>query len=174
MPVGKFLKHQLALARCVGRKDYDGAIYVLEETLSNNPEDISSLQMLAQCHHWANRDDIAITVAQRVLTYDSHCFDAMRLLSEIHVARNEHDVAASYVRLGLENIPEPTPPAPKFIFLLLRLGSFIFPRLKRIEKSAKLENGNPNTGTEEWLEWARQYLVWYDSRHIGCQKPTFQ
>lgn len=158
-----FAKIQFEVARCVGRKDYDGAIRALEGSLSNTSEDAPSLVMIAKCHRWSNRNDDALAVAQRILTFDPTNFDAFELLSEVHAERQEHETATRFIRLGLEHFPEPTPPPPKYLFRLLRIGALVSRRLRDLEETARSDLGDLDRGKREWYQWATKYLAWYES-----------
>jgi|SRR5712691_427264 len=165
-------KVQLQAARCVGRKDYDEAIRVLEAALSGSPRDVPFLELIAHCHYWANREDLALTSAQKALELDPKSFGAIKFMSGIYAKRTEHEVAAQYVRRGLENYPKPLPTPPKAFFLFLRLASFLFPRLRAIEKRAREDIADPNKSNSDWYTWARQYLAWYDGTHSDRTSPT--
>ena len=167
-----FAKTQMEVARHIGRKDFDGAIRVLEGALGHKPTDIPFLEMIALCHRWSHRNDMAIAAARQALAYDANNFGAVRLLSEIYAERKEHDTAARFVRLGLESYPEPLPPVPKIFFWVLRLAARVFPRLTRIEEGAKRDLGDPNKDNREWYAWAKQYLAWYDTASGSPQTPT--
>lgn len=172
MQLMDFAKVQIEVGRCVGGKDYKGAIRVLEGSLSNNSKDAPSLVMIAMCHRWSNNIDEAIAMAQRALAYDPMSFEAIRLLSEIYADRKEHEAAAQFARLGLDNYPEPTPSIPKFFFWVLRIGALILPRLKRVEKNVREDLADPDKDTREWYSWAKQYLAWYDSTYQSKHTPT--
>lgn len=167
-----YAKTQMHAARCIGRKDFDGAIRVLEQSLSNDSQDTPHLEMIALCHRWAHRNDMAIATAQQALAYDPKHFGSIRLLSEIHAERREHDTAAQFVRLGLENYPGPLPATPRFFFWVLGLGAVVFPRVKRIEEAARRDIGDPNKDNREWYSWAKQYLAWCDSNSGNQQAPS--
>src|SRR5712692_1199648 len=172
MHFATFLKVQFQVARRVGRKDYDGAIHGLERALSGSKNDTPYLELIAQCHHWAGRDEMAIASAKKALDIDPMSFGAVKFLSEIHARRTEHELAAQYVRRGLENFPEPLPTMPRVFFGILRLASFAFPRVKAVEKKAKENISDPNRNNNEWYAWAKQYLAWYDQGHGGRATPT--
>ncbi|MDO8387384.1 MAG: hypothetical protein Q7T13_13425 [Polaromonas sp.] len=166
-----FAQIQMELGRRIGRKDYDGAISILESSLSNTAKDVHALEMIAHCHRWSNRIDMAIDTARRVLVHDPKKFGALRLLSEVYAERNEHDIAAPFVRLGLESYPEPTPPAPRVVFWALRLAASVVPRIKRVEEDAREHLADPNKEVRDWFSWAKQYLAWYDSISGDKQTP---
>jgi tetratricopeptide (TPR) repeat protein len=172
MSIVRFAKNQMRGAQCIGRENFDGAIRFLEESLSNSSTDTPSLEMIAMCHRWSHRNDMAIASAQRALAYGPKHFGALRLLSEIYAEWKEHDIAAKFIRLGLESYPEPLPTTPKIFFWVFRLGATTFPRLRRIEEAAKRDIDDPNSGNDEWYSWAKQYLVWYDAAYGNHQTPT--
>ena len=167
-----FAKNQFEVARCIGREDYDGAIRALESSLSDTRDDVPSLAMIAMCHRWSNRRDEALAVAQRILSFDPANFDAFQLLSELHAERQEHDDAARFIRLGLDHFPEPTPPPPKFLLRLLRIGARVSQRLKHVDEIARSELGDPDRDKKKWYLWATKYLAWYDSNFDAKQSPT--
>ncbi len=172
MSVVSFAKTQMEVGRCIGRKDFDAAIRILEGSLSHDPTDIPSLEMIALCHRWSHRNDMAIAAANQALAYDSKNFDAIRLLAEIYAERNEHETAVRFVRLGLESYPESLPPLPKIFFRVLHLFAAVLPRLRRIEEAARRDLGDRNKDNREWYSWAKQYLAWYDTASGSLQTPT--
>ena len=168
MAIGRFLKVQWQVARRVGRKDFDGAIRVLEEALNGGAMDVHPLELIAHCHYWAKREEMAIACAKRALDIDPKFFGAMKLLSEIYARRTDHDTAAQYVRRALEQYPRPLPPTPKAFLSILRAATFLFPRLRNVAEDA----GNPNKNTEQWYAWAKEYLAWYDHARGASASPT--
>jgi tetratricopeptide (TPR) repeat protein len=168
----RFSKTQLQLARFVGRKDFDGAIRVLEASLSQGADDVPALLMIALCHRWAHRDEDAILAARRVLASDPNSFEAIQLLSETHAQRGEHDVAVQFVRVGLESDPAPVPVPPTFFLWFVRIAAYLFPRLRHIENAAKAHLSDAKSGRAEWFAWARQYVAWYDQVAGNQRKPT--
>jgi tetratricopeptide (TPR) repeat protein len=171
MSVVSLARNQMRLARLIGRQDFDGAIRLMDGSLSNTAADIPDLEMMAYCHRWSHRNDMAIILAQKVLTYDPKYFGAFRLLSEIYTEQDDHERAAKFARLGIENFPDPFPSIPKLLFWLLRIGAALFPRLKRINESAKRDLTDLNKDNKEWYLWAKEYLHSYDSV-TGKHSPT--
>lgn len=167
-----FLKVQWELARRLGRKDFDGAIRVLEQALDGGSMDAHYVEMIAHCHYWAKREEMAIASATRALHMDPKSFGAMKFLSEIHARRADHDTAAQFVRRALEHYPEPLPQTPKAFLQVLRAISFIFPRLKPFAARAQEDIGNPNKSTEQWYAWAKEFLAWYDQTQGAQTTPT--
>lgn len=172
MSVTKFAKNQIQVAKCIGQKDFDGAIRILEKSLSDSSRDLPALEMIALCHRWSHRDSMAIASAQKALAYEPKHFGAIRLLSELYAEQENHEAAAQFARLGIENYPSPLPAASKAIMWLLRIGATVFPRLKRINEAAQRDLADPNRDRTEWYAWARAYLTWYDSTFGIKQDPT--
>jgi hypothetical protein len=115
---------------------------------------------------------MAITSAKRALDLDPNSFGAIKILSEMYARRTEHELAAQYVRRGLERFPTPLPTMPKAFFGALRLASLIFPRLRTIEERAREDISDPNRNNDEWYVWAKQYLAWYDQSEGSRATPT--
>ncbi|MCI0612265.1 hypothetical protein L0244_04675 [bacterium] len=161
----KVCKYHLHAAHYVGRKDYDQAIQIIAKSLVGSKQDVWSLEMIALCHHWAKRDDLAIETVKRALAYDQTSFGAIELISKIFASRSDHDNAAHYMRVGLDNFQEPLPRIPRFYFSLLRFLGVLFPRFKRLSKQAEKDLVNPDQSREEWNAWAKEYLTWYDETY---------
>lgn len=167
-----FFRDQMRIVRFVGAKDFDGAIKMLTEGLANTKEDALSLEMIAHCHQWAGRGEMAIASAKKLLELSPKYFGAFELLSQIYAERGEHETAAHYARLGLENYPEPQPQISRtivqFVQLLFRaLGLFS----SRFRKAAEVDTPDPNKLHENWYAWAKQYLKWYDDTHTDPMNP---
>jgi tetratricopeptide (TPR) repeat protein len=154
-------REQLALARLVGRRDFDGAIRIVSRGLTNSNKDVSSLTMIAQCHLWADREDQALASAEQALRYDSKNFKAIELVARIFINRSQHETAVEYVRAGLENFPSPSPPMPRFYLWLTRALGRVSRRLKWAEGSLR----DLDKSDREWYDWAKKYLAWYDETH---------
>lgn len=48
-----FRPFTFTFSRLVGRQKFDEAIEYLRSGLKDNASDLSSLEMIAHCHHWA-------------------------------------------------------------------------------------------------------------------------
>lgn len=172
MRIARFLKVNWRVARRVGSQEYDSAIHILERELSGGPSDSPYLELIAQCHLWAKREDLAIEFAKKALEFESSSIEAIKVLTTIYAKRTEHELTARYVRHGLEHFPKPLPTTPEAIFGLLRVASLVFPRLKAIEERAREDISDPNRNNNEWRAWAKGYLAWYDQRQEDLTTPT--
>ena len=172
MRIARVLRINWQVARRVGRQEYDGAIHILERELSGGPSDSPYLELIAQCHLWAKREDLAIEFAKKVLEFEPSSIESIKVLTRIYAKRTEHELTARYVRHGLEHFPKPLPTTPKALFGLLHLASLVFPRLNAIEERASRDISDPNRNNNEWHTWAKEYLAWYDQRQGARITPT--
>jgi tetratricopeptide (TPR) repeat protein len=160
----------MRFAKMIGRREFDDAIAYLRNGLKGDKSDIYSLEMIADCHHWAGRTDDAINACREALKFSSSSFDMHALLAELLAGKNEHDDAAIHARKGLECYPEPIPQMPRFMISAFKALSRIVPRLRNANPDAALrEVANARA---EWFDWAKRYLDWYDSTHGGSASPT--
>jgi tetratricopeptide (TPR) repeat protein len=172
MGIAALMKTQWQAARLVGKKDYDGAIRLVESALSGSAEDASLLVLVAHCHYWAKREDMALISAQKALLLDPRSFEANKFLSGVYASREEYERAARHAKDGLENYPEPLPSVPKVFLLVVRVASALFPRLRRIDQTAQQDLADPNKDNKRWYAWATEYLRWYDAAHGSRTSPT--
>ncbi len=114
--------------------------------------------MIARCHHWASREEEAISTANQALVYDPRNFASIELFGNIYVSRDAHDIAAPYVRLGLECFPEPTPAVPRLFLSILRMVGFLIPRMRKAASKVEKLNGDLNKSNREWFLWAKEYF----------------
>lgn len=162
----------LKISRCIGRRDYDTAIQLIRRGLNNSTQDAQGLDMIAMCHCSAGQDDAAIRAADQALAYNPQCFGAIQTLVRVYVKRQQHDMAARYLRRGLEHFPAPLPEPPRVIFLIHRLIKLIVPKYKPALDVAEMTLRNINGSRNEWYAWALAYLAWYDRTHDDHQSVT--
>ena len=165
-------KDQLEMSRCIGGEKYDEAIHIIRQGLTNSARDVQSLEMIASCHHWASREEEAISTANQAFVYDPKNFSSIELLGNIYVSRDQHEIAAPYVRLGLECFPEPTSAVPRLFLSILRMVGFLIPRIRKVASKAEKLNGDLNKSKRGWFLWAKEYLAWCDQNGNDKQSPT--
>ena len=159
----------LRFAELIGRQDFDGAIEYLRVRLKGDASDLASLEMIAQCHHWARRPGEAIAACRDALTYDTTSFDMHALIAQLLAEEGEHDAVANHARKGLECYPEPLPGVPRFLSSIGNALSRLFwnrtldadMALKRVEAERA-----------DWFSWANRYLSWYDANFDKTTKPS--
>lgn len=166
----KLRPFSIAFSRMIGQQEFDRAIDYLRSGLKGDASDLSSLEMIAHCHHWSGSETEAITACLAALDYDPNSFAMHALLAPLLSEKGEHESAAMHVRRGLENYPEPLPEIPNFILSTFKLLSRFAP---------KLSDAGPNVALEQieaehraWLDWAKDYLDWYDKTYDDKQSPT--
>jgi tetratricopeptide (TPR) repeat protein len=165
------VKLDLGVARCVGRNDFDGAVRLLEEALAGSPN-ADDMTMLATCHRWAGRPEMAIQTAERALDLDATSFNAIQLLSELHAERKDYATAARFARLGLEQFPEPLAASPRVFQWVLSAMVALVPRMREIEASTRQTLDDPSASSRKWYEWATAYLAWYDQTCAKQSNPA--
>jgi len=163
----------LQLARHIGRRDYASAIAHLQTYLQTHPGEVAGWTLLAQCHRLAGSDARAIESATAALRHDAGDFSALKMLSEIHASRNEHEVAVAFIRRGLENFPLPSPPMPRILLKTFRLAALLLP--KRLGASIESDLPgfeDPDRENRTWFAWAKNYLRWYDGTTGNSSTPS--
>jgi tetratricopeptide (TPR) repeat protein len=166
------IRDQIKVARSIGDHNFDEAIRIMASRLTNTAEDAHDHSMIALCHHWAGRDDAAAASAKKALEHDPKSFESLRLLAYIYAAREEHEAAAHYTRLGLENYEGPPSLSPQWVWRMVQsafwlIGIFV-PRLRQ---GAKVEMPDLSKPYEEWFTGARQYLEWYEAVYGNPMNP---
>jgi tetratricopeptide (TPR) repeat protein len=158
------------MARMIGGQQFDAAIDDLSAGLKGNASDAASLEMIAQCHRWAGRNEEAITAGLAALLRDPASFAMHSMLAELFAEKGEHDDAAIHVRKGLECYPEPLEKIPRFISSAFKLMARLFPRLQGSSPENALQRIEASNA--EWFEWATKYLVWYDATYGKNINPS--
>jgi len=159
MQMTSFLKNQMLLARHVGNKDHQAAIKILEESLTDSPKDVTTLEVIALFHHLSGEDEKGIEAANKALSYDNTCFGALKVLSEIYAEQENHEMTIQFVRRGIEHFKSDEIPLPLKMFSSLAKGlSTVSSKFQKVAERAKqnLE------GNKEWLAWAHSYVAWYE------------
>lgn len=110
MNTARLLITQMKVAPLIGRRDYDGAVRVLEGELTGTSEDIPYLELIAHCQWQAGSEEGAIETAKMALAHDPKNFETPKMLSQIFAEHEDHEQAIEYAKMGLKNFPsEPIP-----------------------------------------------------------------
>jgi tetratricopeptide (TPR) repeat protein len=164
-------RDEIELMRCIDQQNFDEAVRIMASGLTNTAKDVFNHEMIALCHHWAGRDDMAITSAESALKYDPKSFQSLQLLAYVHAVRGEHELAAHYTRLGLETY-EPLPSIPHWVWRVVQsvfwLVGLLVPHFKRV---AEKEAPDLNEPYKEWFRGAKKYLEWYEAVYRDPMNP---
>ncbi len=158
-----FRPFTITFSRMIGRQEFDKAIDYLRSGLKGNESDISSLEMIAHCHHWAGHEEEAIEACREALRCDPKSFDMHSMLSQLLAERGEHEDAAIHARRGLDSYPEALPEIPRFVTSVFEALGRIFPWLRGPDANEALRWIEAEH--TEWFNWAKKYLSWYDRTH---------
>ncbi len=160
----------MRFARMVGRQEFDKAIEYLRAGLKGDASDQNSLELIADCYHWAGRNEEAITACREALAANPVSFDMHAMLAQLLANKGEHENAATHARKGLESYPEPLPEIPPSIISAFKFLSRIMPRLfsapppdEALKRVYEWRAG--------WFDWAKSYLSWYDQTYGEKVKP---
>lgn len=165
-----FRPFTIKFSRMIGRQEFDKAIDYLRSGLKGNKSDLSSLEMIANCHHWAGRTDDAIKACHEALQCDPQSFEMHSMLAQLLAEKGEHENAAIHARRGLECYPEPLPEVPKFVTSAFQFLGRIFPRLRGVDANEAIRRIDGEHA--EWFDWAKKYLEWYDYSHNDKLAPS--
>ena len=160
------LREEMKFARLIGGGDFDRAIKLLTDGLAKATSDVNRLdfmERIALCHWGASRADDAIESLNKALEIDPKSFFSLKLLSECHAMRNEHDAAATFARRAMEAYPDPLPQPPKLVPRLLRGLARIVPKYRSLFLDIEKQVADPDCGDPKWYAWAKDYLKWYDA-----------
>jgi tetratricopeptide (TPR) repeat protein len=163
MNIAKSLKTQMRVAPLIGRKDYEGALRILEGEITGTAEDMLYLEIIVFCHLETGNQEKAIETAKKALALNPTSFEMPKMLSQLFAEREDHEQAVKYVKIGLSNYPTEVPPVPpNWACGLLKLAGKFSPRWKRVEEATKDDFRDPDKDRREWQVWAQEYLTWYD------------
>jgi len=158
-PVAGFSLH-LEAARCIGRRDYAGAVENYSKIAERYGESAYVLLMMAQCREWAGEHEGTLQMAERVLQLDPNDFHALQIVARIQVSNGQHRVSRDYVIRALENMPEPF--SDRYIIVYWLVNALrVLPKFRRIDKRELEGLKDMNRDRRQWVQWAHDYLVWY-------------
>lgn len=161
MSVTGSVKSDFKVAVLTGAGKIEEAILELKKSLTGTGDDVYILSLIADFYYHSDRPKKAIEYADKVIAIDEKNFDANALLAMIYANLKDHEFALCYIRVALENFPEPMPAPPKFMLRIVSLVGFIFGKPKHWAKKLEAEASNPNRSRQEWLDWATKYMRWY-------------
>lgn len=160
----------LRLSRLVGSRRFDEAIDELRAGLTGGDDDLSSLEMIALCQHWADRGEDAEATCREALLRFPQSFDLHKLLGELLAAKGVHDEAVLHVKQALLLVPEPLPQLPTMMLSATSIMARLLFRQK--VSAAEVETGlrSGERANLEWVSWANAYRGWYEATHLTGQR----
>src|SRR5262245_58092499 len=90
-------------ARCVGNKDYRGAIEYLRKVLERDPQDLATQTIIAQCFEWLGDFSESLEAARHVLRSDPADPFCLRFAARASVKLGQHHQARGYVEQSLNH-----------------------------------------------------------------------
>jgi tetratricopeptide (TPR) repeat protein len=160
---------QFQVSRCVGKKDYEGAIECCRKILDRDSQDAFAQTMVAQCFEWMGRSSDALDAARIVLNRDPTDPFCLRIAGRSSAELGQHDEASRYVEQSLIYPVQYSGSPTRGLDLLstfLRVASFI-PLLRRTHQRLRRERAEIAQYDDEWNDWAQRYLEWYRSTFDG-------
>ncbi|HBO33964.1 MAG TPA: hypothetical protein DD636_04390 [Anaerolineaceae bacterium] len=132
---------------------------ILEESLTDSPGDVTTLEVIALFHHLSGEDEKGIEAANKALAYDNTSFGALKVLSEIYVEQDNHEMTIQFVRRDIEHFKNDEIPLPLKMFSnLIKRLSIVSSKFQKVAERTK-QNLEAN---KEWLTWAHSYVSWYE------------
>ena len=143
-------------SRCVGRRDYDGAIAAFTALLAVDSEDGFARSMIAQCHAAKGDDEAALRAALEAIEADPADYYSLQLAGRLYVKLGQHERAKGYVERSLAQVPRHSPILHRFLMYLAKGVRMLRGVRVREEEIEALRD--PAKDDREWADWARQYL----------------
>lgn len=158
-------RHNAAAARCIGARDFAGAIDHYRRILEVAPNDPFAPLMLVQCHSWNGDTQAAFDAAKRLEATEPSDFFSLRALACAYAKHGEHHSAKPYIeralvladgaaRLGLAGTV-----TLWFDDIIVFLKSWLFGFRHLIDKRRQVDQYNDSI--RDWKRWAEEYLSWY-------------
>ena len=150
----------------MGDGDYDTAITIYErEIQENNKETYAvSIKAIAQCYGWKGDLESAIEYADKALTLDPDDFQMLMLAARYWHDKQNEEMTYKYICKVIENPPTEEEQIPQFVFWIMKPFALFFKNLRNIEKKAKNAFDESEQKNKEWIEWAKEYKNWYESK----------
>lgn len=150
-PRGPWLVERTA-TRAIARRDFRGAITVLERSISRRGDDELSLMMLAQCCEWLGEHTRAVEYAGRVLADAPDEELSLRVIVRSYLRLGKPAKAYRHICAALE---VPRPPAPPAWHRRLRNGLGRLPGLHRLAPRPARD--------ADWVVWAKEWKAEYEA-----------
>lgn len=148
----------MALGRAVGRNEIDRIESLCTEALKIDRQDLMALMMLADTYWRNEQQERALSPALQALAVEPNEFYALRIVAGVYAEREEHESAYRYAKRILTTDP-PTFPPTKAVSRILAPFTWL-PKVRRMKE----QMNHDEKSYFEWLQWAKGYVSWYESR----------
>ena len=152
----------MQLGRSVGHNEIDRVESLCKEALEVDPLDLFALGVLADTHWRNGHYELALFFALRVLEITPNDFNALRIAAYVYRERSEDETAYQYAK-RLCATDTPALPPYKEVFSLLKPFAWI-PRIRRLRQKAIDDQIVEQTSCTDWIQWAQDYVAWYESQ----------
>lgn len=153
-------RDMMHIARAVGSGDTSRIEAICKPAIERNPKDFFALMALSDAYWRDENYEEALPFALRALEIESEYFHALRVAAYSYDHREDHERAYSYAK-RLLSANRPAPPQAKLASRLLYPITWI-PSVRRMKRRIERED----TSALQTLDWAKDYVVWYESRPI--------
>lgn len=157
----------MQLGRSVGRNEIDRVVSLCKEALEIDSRDLFALGVLADSYWRNGQHELALSFALRVLEITPNNFHALRVAVHVYRERNEDETAYQYAK-RLCAADTPALPPYKEVFSLLKPFAWL-PRIRRLRQKAIDDQIVEQTSCTDWVKWAQDYVMWYESQSITAQ-----
>jgi tetratricopeptide (TPR) repeat protein len=155
------IRKMMALAPAVGRNDVARIEALCTEALRMDDKDAMALMILADAY-WRNRQtDKALSPALKALGLDPSDFYALRIVAGIYAQRGEHALAYTFAKRLVTAEPS-RPPPTKAVSRILSPFTWLA-KVRRLKERVDLDELDSRTSYADWMQWAREYVKWYES-----------
>ncbi len=151
----------MRLNRAAGRDKIAEVVALCSEALKRDPNDHFALAFISTMYWNEQKRQLALPFALRILYTSPNDFEALRMVVDAYTELGEHALAYFYAkRLCEADSPAPLPirKSSHFLFPLIWI-----PKIRRARDSLVDGIGREENSKREWLQWAREYVIWYES-----------
>jgi hypothetical protein len=159
------LRNVWQVSRAVGRGDDSRVEKLCNGALVRDADDFFALSMLANMYWRNEKYELALPLALRVLASTPNDFDALRIATQAYFQRGDNHFTYRHAKCLCVEKPSVLPPN---IGLADFLGPFVWiPKVRAARASAVESIREAESHRADWVEWAKEYVLWYES-----QSPT--
>ena len=152
----------MQVSRAVGRNEIDKIDSLCKEALELDPHDLFALGLLADAYWRNGQHEQALSFALRTLEMIPNDFNTLRVIVHAYRDRGDDQAAYPYAKRLCTAVPYTLEPH-KEVSSLLKPFSWI-PSIRRLRQKAIEEQKIEQTSRMDWIQWALDYVAWYESQ----------